>query len=248
MKKIVVKDGVIPNIDSNVACIGYFDGVHKGHQALINFTKYLAHSNNLKSMVICFDPDPVDVINPKNKNMHLLSKKDRLSSFEALGIDIVCIIKFTKDLMKLNSKDFIVNYLSKMNIDTIVCGYDFTFGYMGKGNSNTLSKYINTVVIDEVSYYGKKISSTRIREAIREGNFKLANRLLGYEYTIRLKVKFSIQYGSESISEAICVDKNQVLPIESPYDDITILSDHFFFKNILDLSVGDEIILVFKNE
>lgn len=248
MKKIYIKDDTIPNIDLNVACIGYFDGVHKGHQALINFTKYLANTNNLKSMVICFDPDPIDIINPKNNNKHLQSIKERLNHFEALGIDIVCVIKFSEDLMKLSAKDFIDNYLSKMNIETIVCGYDFTFGYLGKGNVDTLSKYLSTVVIDEVSYNGEKISSTRIKDAVRKGDFKLANKLLGYDYTIRVKIKFTIQYELESICWAFCVDDNQIVPQDDQYGNFTTLSGNFFIKNLLDISEGDEILISFTNE
>ena len=96
MKKIIIKDNIIPSIEDNVSCIGYFDGVHKGHQALIKVCKDLAKMNNLKSMVICFDPDPIDIIS-NSKNKHILSFKDRLETFKELGIDIVCVIKFDED-------------------------------------------------------------------------------------------------------------------------------------------------------
>ena len=92
-----IKDNNIPNIEDNVSCIGYFDGVHRGHQALIKVCKDLAKMNNLKSMVICFDPDPRDIIS-NCKNSHLLSFKDRLDAFKELGVDIVCIIKFDKKM------------------------------------------------------------------------------------------------------------------------------------------------------
>lgn len=247
MKKIVIKDCNIPKIDRNIACIGYFDGVHRGHQKLIKETIDLALKNNLKSMVICFDPDPDDVISKCN-NKHILSFNDRLTSFESLGIDIVCVIRFDETLMKQKANIFIQKYLKKMNIRTLICGYDFSFGYKGEGKPELLSKSINVIVIDEVSYYSKKISSTRIKQAISDGNFKLVNKLLGYEYSLMVKAKNISKKGSKWLIEANCVDNKLIIPKEGLYNDFEIKNNHFILtsKDIID--INDNLLLVFKNE
>ncbi|MBQ1508468.1 MAG: bifunctional riboflavin kinase/FMN adenylyltransferase, partial [Erysipelotrichaceae bacterium] len=98
----------------------------------------------------------------------------------------VVLLIFDEEMMKTGKEEFIRDYLAPLNIDTLVCGFDFTFGYRGEGNAKTLqeSPYRNyeLIVEEEVTYYGKKISSTRIREELRKGNLRLVNKLLGYEY------------------------------------------------------------------
>lgn len=248
MKKIVIKDNIIPKIDRNISCIGYFDGVHKGHQALINFTIYMAKNNNCKSMIICFDPDPEDIINPLSCKKHILSKEDRLNSFAEMGIDIVCIIKFNKKLMKAKPLDFIKDFLMKLNIESIVCGYDFSFGFLGKGDAKLLNKYINTTVIDEISYYGKKISSTRIRDLISKGNFRLANKLLNYNYSVILKVINCSRKGSKWLIRAIPVDNSLLMPINGAYNGYLIDNNTYIFESSSRANINEEILLEFKYE
>lgn len=247
MKKIIIKDSIIPNIEDNVSCIGYFDGVHRGHQALIKVCKDLAKMNNLKSMVICFDPDPRDIIS-NCKNSHLLSFKDRLDAFKELGVDIVCIIKFDEELMKKEPLKFIEDILLKLNIKTLVCGFDFSFGYKGKGNTKLLSKYLNTVVIDEIKLYSKKISSTRIKEAINKGNFKLSNKLLGYNYSLMLKVVNSARKGKKWLIECKLKDNSLVIPTKLNNKCLCVKNNHLILETSSELLVGDEILLVFENE
>lgn len=247
MKKIIIKDNIIPNIEDNVSCIGYFDGVHRGHQALIKVCKDLAKMNNLKSMVICFDPDPRDIIS-NSKNEHILSFKDRLLAFEDLGIDVVCIIKFDEELMKKEPLKFIEDMLLKLNIKTLVCGYDFSFGYKGKGDTKLLSKYIDTVVVDEIKYYSTKISSTRIKQAIKQGNFKLSNKLLGYNYSLMLKVINCAKKGRKWLVECKLKDKSLIMPEKINEKCLYIENGHIFLQASNELERNDEILLVFENE
>jgi len=247
MKKIVIKDK-ISKIEENVACIGYFDGLHKGHQALINKTIKLAKQNNLKSMLICFDPDPNDIIH-KNNVKHILTFKDRLKMLEELGLDIVCVIKFDDNLMQQNSETFIKNYLMKMNIQTLVCGFDFSFGYKGLGNPKLLKKYIKTIVIDEVNYYGKKISSTRIKEEFYNGNFKLVNKLLGYEYVMFLKVNNCVLNKKKYKVECTLKDKRLMLPKNNTcYKNISIVDNKVYIVGNYPLDKDEQVIIVFENE
>lgn len=182
VRKVLIKDE-IPKIKPNVSCIGYFDGLHLGHQKLIKETIKQAKKLDLVPTLICFNPDPIDIITNK-RNKHILDIKSRYSFIEKFGIEQIIVIRFNENLMKLSPNLFIQKYLNNMNIEKLVCGFDFTFGYKGKGNADLLKEKgkFETIVIPEVKYRNIKISSTRIKKAIEDGDIKLVNRLLGYNY------------------------------------------------------------------
>lgn len=218
MVKRVIKDLNIPILKPSVACIGYFDGVHLGHQKLINETIKQANRLNVLSCLICFEPDPVDVVT-NIPNKHITSYKNRLNLVESFGIDQIIVIKFTNDFMKLSAKQFVNNYLNKMNIKYLICGYDFSFGYGGIGNITDLIKYgkFENIVIPEYKLNGKKVSSTRIKECFIRGDFKLTNKLLGWNYSIELKVINSVKKGNKWLIEAKLRDRNGILPKDGKY-------------------------------
>lgn len=169
------------NISPNVSCIGCFDGVHKGHQELIKKTIELSNTLNVEPMVITFDPDPISIYG--KGHLCLTTLKQRIKLFEHFGIKKVLIIPFDEEVMKLSPNEFKIKILDKLNIKELVCGFDFTYGYKGSGNVDTLKDTnINLCVVPEFKYYGKKISSTRIRNELEKKNYKFVNRMLGYEY------------------------------------------------------------------
>ncbi|MBR2578206.1 MAG: FAD synthetase family protein [Erysipelotrichaceae bacterium] len=169
-------------VKRNVACIGYFDGVHKGHQELIRRTVELSRLKGLEACLITFKPDPDEVISGK-KNTHINSFKKRIKLFEKFGISTVIVIPFDEKLMKMSPSVFHQKILSKLNIDTLTCGFDFTFAYKGQGKAKDLMDMgMKVEVVPELKYYGKKISSTRIKKALEAGNVSLAEKMLGYEY------------------------------------------------------------------
>lgn len=185
IKKIYVSENEIPEITPNVSCIGYFDGVHLGHQALINKTVEKANKLKVEPYLITFYPDPSDIISSKKTN-HINTFNRRIKLFEEFGIKGVIIIEFNKDVMSESKELFVEKYLSKLNLRGLVCGYDFHYGYKGEGDYKTLKaelkKNIPVYMVKQVKYYGKKVSSTRIKEEIKKGNMKLVNKLLGYKY------------------------------------------------------------------
>lgn len=203
---------------SIVACIGYFDGIHKGHQALIKKTKKIAKADGLKSAIITFFPDPYEVINNGKVQKHIQDFDSRLKIIEKFGLDICVVINFSLSLAYKSPKVFLDIILNKMDIKSLVCGFDFHYGYKGSGDKNTLAvdgKDIFTLhVIDEVKYQNEKISSTRIRNAIVEGDLPLVSELLGYDFFIRGKVIHGLENGRKIgfPTANILYDEEVILP------------------------------------
>lgn len=231
MVKRIIDFNTNITLDRNVACIGNFDGLHEGHKKLIDKTLSLSKEKDLKSAFICFDKDPYEVIT-NNKIKHIISNNRKYELINNYGFDYLLIIKFNKDVMNLKPDEFIDLYLNRFNIDTLISGFDFSFGYKGKGNVKDLRKYgrFNNIVIEEYKYYGKKISSTRIKANIIKGNFKLVERLLGYPYIISLKVIKSYKKDNNYLIEALPQDNTLIVPNNGIYNDFEI-KDNIFYIN-----------------
>lgn len=176
----------VPTLPSSVGCIGYFDGLHKGHQALMKKAVNLAKEKNVASSIITFDPDPWKVFYPDRKLTHLSTLQDRIQLAKKMGIDIFYILTFSKEFASLNVDQF-HNLLSNMKIRSLVCGFDFHYAYKNSGSPETLQNQslFDVYVIDSINEDEKKISSTRIEELVESGDVYKANELLGYVYSIR---------------------------------------------------------------
>lgn len=244
VKKIYIKDS-IPNIDENVSCIGYFDGVHIGHQKLIKETVKRANKLNLVPTLICFKPDPLEVITGK-KQKHILSFSNQFKTIEYFGIKQIIIINFNEELMKMTPSQFIKNYLNRLNMKQLICGYDFTYGYKGKGDIACLKKYgkFESFVVDRKDYKGEKVSSTRIKQSLSKGNIKLVNKLLGYDYYIEVKVEKSSKKANKWLIEAKKKDSSVLLPCNGEYSDsISIDGNAISFLGPKKLNKGQTVLL-----
>lgn len=175
------------NYRPTAAAIGLFDGVHLGHQKLLQEALKLAQERNLDSAVITFYPDPAEVYRTNGKLPHLNTRQQKYDHFRVMGISRVYEIQFDADIATLSPEDFI-EYLNRLNVRELVCGFDFSFGFKGRGNSELLvssdKRRFNVTVIDSVDHDGLKVSSTRIINALRTGNLDTANALLGYCYIV----------------------------------------------------------------
>lgn len=174
--------------DKLAACIGYFDGFHLGHQSLFNKTLTIAKQKSLKSALISFDPDPWVVLHGVPNANHLTTINDRKVLAEKLGFDIWISIEFDKNMASLTPSEFI-NKLQSINIQELVCGFDFKFGSKGTGTIDTLllaqSDNFHVHVISEYKVDNEKVSSTRIKIALKNGNMELVKQLLGRYYQLK---------------------------------------------------------------
>lgn len=177
-----------PFISKNpiIACIGYFDGLHLGHKKLVDKTLELASKNNLESALITFSPDPWEVIKKEKKLHHITSMKQRINRAASLGIKNIIILNFTPEMASLSPDEFVTKILKPLNINTLICGFDFHFGYKGQGDIQYLQKQdeMKIEVIECVLMDNEKISSSRIEQLLLNGSVNKANRLLGYHYQV----------------------------------------------------------------
>lgn len=168
-------------------CIGYFDGLHLGHQKLINSAKEFAQKQGIASGLITFDPDPVSVIRDlEEEKKHLYRMEDRILLGEQLGLDYWFILEFTKEVSQLSPEDFVNRILKPLQVKHVACGQNFRFGYKGQGNPEILSQLSQgSFGVDEielVTLEDEKISSTRIIQALENGDIEKVTQMLGRPY------------------------------------------------------------------
>lgn len=190
MKKRFIRDisQIVLNDKEYVACIGFFDGIHLGHQALINKTKEQAKAAGIKSMLITFDPDPWSVLNKKSSVKHITPLKKKLHVIENHGIDETVILHFDTAFSNLSPQEFVERVLVALGISELVVGSDFKFGNRGKGNVNYLKEtFGNVIKTHEVKLESQDeihISSTYIIQTILNGKVESTSDMLGRDYEI----------------------------------------------------------------
>jgi len=176
-----------------VMALGYFDGVHRGHQKVILTAKEIAEEWNLKSAVMTFDPHPSVVLKKDVQHIEYITPlKEKIALIESLGIDILFVVEFTEMFASLLPQQFVDQYIIGLNIQHVVAGFDFTYGQLGKGTMETLPfhsrEQFTQTVIEKQMEVDRKISSTLIRNVLRSGDVQYAAKLLGRPHKIRGKV------------------------------------------------------------
>ncbi len=175
--------------DSTVISIGTFDGVHGAHRQILSKVLELSNQKKARSFIITFDPHPQEVLRNKTPDIKLLSTTDeKIRLFEKIGIQNVLIITFTREFSKTNAKAFYKDLIySKVGISDLVVGFDHVFGRNREGDFGTLrelGRELNFEVhrVEEIDIENIKVSSTKIRHFLADGNVDMANKLLGHEY------------------------------------------------------------------
>ncbi len=168
---------------SHVVVIGVFDGVHKGHQELLNRAKAIADSREI--IVLTFDPHPTTVFAPDRAPSMLTTLSDRVELLKIHGADQVAVMKFNEKFAAMSPEDFVKDVLvDQLHASTVIVGENFTYGHKAAGNVDSLIKsgLTHNFVVDAQelnSDNGEVISSSRIRTLVTEGNVEDARLLLG---------------------------------------------------------------------
>ncbi|WP_342400269.1 bifunctional riboflavin kinase/FAD synthetase [Weizmannia sp. FSL W8-0676] len=172
--------------------LGYFDGIHLGHQKVIKTARGIAEKNGWKSAVMTFEPHPSVVLGKKKDGIELITPlEDKIKLIEKLGVDYLFVVRFTSRFASLLPQQFVDQYLAALGVKHVVAGFDYTYGKFGKGNMENLPEYANgrfgITVIEKLTLEntGEKVSSTLIRSKIREGKVGEVKPLLGRDYEIK---------------------------------------------------------------
>ncbi|GAA0735011.1 bifunctional riboflavin kinase/FAD synthetase [Clostridium oceanicum] len=199
---MVIEDNFTKKLDYNTfIALGSFDGIHRGHQKLIEQAVKLAKKYDSKSMVLTFKEHPLNTINKEAAPKIILDNKMKSEILKKQGIDIVNYINFNKDYMEMSPEEFITNIIRFYNAKGIVVGFNFRFGYKNLGDVGLLKKLSEKLnfklkIVEPVTYKNEVVSSSRIRHAIaQEGNMRKANEMLSKCYTLRGVVKKGKQLG-----------------------------------------------------
>jgi riboflavin kinase/FMN adenylyltransferase len=163
----------------SVVVIGVFDGVHKGHQAVLNRAKAIAGDE--KIVALTFDPHPVSIFAPDRAPTLLTILTDRIELLKIHNADQVAVMKFTPEFAAMTPEDFVNKILvQQLSATTVVVGKNFTYGHKAAGNIETLKAHteFETVVLDLAPEDGEVVSSTRIRKLIVQGDVEKARELL----------------------------------------------------------------------
>ncbi|WP_411827951.1 bifunctional riboflavin kinase/FAD synthetase [Luteolibacter sp. AS25] len=173
--------------------LGVFDGIHVGHQVVIDRAVSAAREQGGRAFVVTFSPHPIRVIAPGKAPKSLLATLDEKAEVvKALGVDGLLVICFDAEFAKMTAEAF-VSKLTAGNIATVSVGEDWRFGSKRLGDVEMLRQAgkvhgFNLEAVPPVMWDGERISSTRIRQAIRDGNFSAAESMLGRPYEVTGKV------------------------------------------------------------
>lgn len=169
--------------------IGSFDGVHLGHQELIHNLTAGAHSQSDPAVVVTFHPHPLVVLRNRTDAFYLTTPDERAEIIGNLNVDVVLTHEFNKQIASLSARDFIQILKSHFGIRQLWIGHDFALGHNREGDVNILREYgkefdfiVN--VVDSKKIDGDVVSSSAIRNYIREGDMSIANKLLGRPYLL----------------------------------------------------------------
>ena len=180
--------------------LGVFDGVHIGHQKVIETAVQRAHECGGKAIVVTFEPHPIQVLAPEKAPMRILATVEHKALLlEKLDVDVLLVAEFTPDFAKQSASDFF-SLIHHPQLHSIAVGEDWKFGKGRDGDGSFLRRKgselnVQIDLVPAVKVAGERASSTRIRQALRDGNIAAASEMLGRPYTVMGKVVTGRQLG-----------------------------------------------------
>ena len=178
-----------------VVALGFFDGVHLGHQQVIKEAKSVAEEQELPLVIMSFFPHPKEVLSNGEKIIpYLMPMTEKRRIFEELGADYFYLIQFTKEFAALTPREFVQTYLLGFGAKQVVAGFDCTYGHMGEGNMDTLKSdsdgKIEGIKVEKIEWEGEKISSTLLRQLVLSGEMERIASYLGNDYQTEGRIRF----------------------------------------------------------
>jgi riboflavin kinase / FMN adenylyltransferase len=210
---------------ATILTIGAFDGVHRGHQHLIESAVRRARALGCQSAVLTFDPHPDLVIHPERDRLYLTSLEERAELIERLGVDLLIVMPFTRETMGLTAQDFMSKVCGAVALHELWVGWDFALGRRREGDIarlRQLGQQLGYTVHPVAAFAladGTPISSTRIRSALAAGDLESAAMLLGRPFAVQGLVTKGDQRGRTIgfPTANIAVDQSHALPADGVY-------------------------------
>ena len=207
--------------------LGTFDGVHIGHQSIIEKLNEVAEKIDGESVLMTFYPHPRHVLHPNNQKLKLLSTiEERSEMLKEYGLKHFIIQEFTKKFSQLKSENFVKEILvDKLCVKKLIIGYDHHFGRNREGNYEKLLRLSNLYSyevekIDPLNYMGSSVSSTKIRKKIHENKFKEVRKLLGKYFSFSGKIIEGKKMGKKigyPTANIIVENVNKLMPNDGVY-------------------------------
>lgn len=180
MNQVVINDFCKIDIKKgSVVTIGKFDGVHKGHQKLIKYTVNMAKKYNLLSVVMMI----------RKKNVSIYNMEENISFIKALGVNYIIVIDFLPEFYTMEAKEFFNRLIEYYKMKRIVIGEDFAFGKDRVGDIDFLKRYalekgVNVDIVNFLNHCGDKVSSSKIRDCLSNGEVDNVSKMLGRNYSM----------------------------------------------------------------
>jgi riboflavin kinase/FMN adenylyltransferase len=210
---------VPPDFGPCAITIGNFDGVHKGHQQIMQRVRGIGREHGWKTAVLTFDPHPSKLVAPARAPRLLTTPDQRARLILEQGIDEVLILPFTSDIAKLTPVEFVREILvGRLKARAVLVGDNFRFGNRAAGDARTMEELgrnygFSTEIVRAISWRGRIISSSEIRRLLEAGNVSLACRLLGRPYALQGRVVQGEGRGSKQTVPTLNLDTAaEVLP------------------------------------
>ena len=215
-----------------ILVLGYFDGVHLGHQTLIKRAK--ESSENIA--VLTFDNNFRSLLNHQRVSL-LTPLSDKVDYFKQLGVKYFIILEFNEIIKNKTKEEFIEEVLKPINPLKIIIGEDYSFGFNGSGNYKDLMKYFDVSVLPFIKIDGIKVGSKKIKELILEGEIEKANKMLNHPYKLSGTVVEGYKNGRKIgfPTANIMPDDDYVTPLEGVYCTYIYIGDSKY-KSITSIS------------
>ena len=257
MKIVKLKEPYDKNaiVDSPIVlALGFFDGVHRGHQEVIKRAIEKGKSLGVKVAVMTFDRHPKIIFQniDGEKFKYLTMLDEKLEHFKNLGVDIAYVVKFDENLAYLSPQDFIDKYVVGLHAICVVAGQDYTYGKHDIANMDTISDFakgrFEIITVDHLQRNNQKISSTQIRKDLDSGNVEAANLLLGYQYenhgTVEHGFKRGRKIGFPTLN--VSIPKNERILGEGVYAvKVKIDKDNSWYEGMASIghneTIGDDL-------
>jgi riboflavin kinase/FMN adenylyltransferase len=220
-----------------VVTIGNFDGVHLGHQKILGGVTKRARANDLESAILTFYPHPAQVLRPEAAPTLLMTLEQRLAAFDAMGINAALVLQFDIDLARISALDFAKTFLvDTLRAKAVLVGDNFRFGNRQGGDVKLLLEIgkrsdFEVDIVPPVVEQGVIVSSTAVRQALRDGRVEDVEPLLGRPFSLKGEIRPGTGLGRKLIVPTLnLVTDQETLPKNGVYASATVLGPRIYWS------------------